>query len=427
MKVQKLLPITLIALSLMVVAPLVWAGPITGGSGNPPFTKLGVYQGVIAIVPGLSGDSVMEIGNAGRDIASTGSIYLRPGSADGQGANIVIAPQNSVNEGGEIIFQGAAAYQPWTADIWQNRFRIHTNGNERLVIDGATGGNIYIPTGSLCFGGVGSTDCKNSWTGLGGGSGGTPTLDQVLGGLESNPPQNQSNQDIVLAPVDRFRRSTAKLEVQQYNTPGSDGISVYFPSGSLTGNAGLYVEQNAEGYGAYLTSNAKTAPTSTLYSENTAGGRTAYFHGYDLYALNNPGPTPKVPTVSIYQTYNSAPGGNQAQTALEIKGGITISDPINASTLIYPNGLVNITSGNGGSVPALKVVDTDNFAASFSGAVVFNNSAVKGGLELAAISTISSSNTCTAACSGLSCLFGVSGTSVVACGTTITSGTCLCK
>ncbi len=67
-------------MGLVGSAALVWAGPITGGSGNPPYTKLGVYQGVIAVIPGGSGDSVMEIGNAGRDIASTGSIYFRPNS-----------------------------------------------------------------------------------------------------------------------------------------------------------------------------------------------------------------------------------------------------------------------------------------------------------------------------------------------------------
>ncbi len=39
-------------LGLVGSAALVWAGPITGGSGNPPYTKLGVYQGVIAVIPG---------------------------------------------------------------------------------------------------------------------------------------------------------------------------------------------------------------------------------------------------------------------------------------------------------------------------------------------------------------------------------------
>jgi hypothetical protein len=48
------------------------AGPITGGPGVAPFVKLGVYQGLISIVPGGSGDSIMEIGNAGRDIKTTG-------------------------------------------------------------------------------------------------------------------------------------------------------------------------------------------------------------------------------------------------------------------------------------------------------------------------------------------------------------------
>ncbi len=78
----------LLVLMVLTVAPFVWAGPITGGPGNPPFTKLGVYQGVLSIIPGSAGNSVMEIGNAGRDIASTGSVILRPGgSATASGAS----------------------------------------------------------------------------------------------------------------------------------------------------------------------------------------------------------------------------------------------------------------------------------------------------------------------------------------------------
>lgn len=40
--------------------------------------KLTVYQGVAMIVPGGAGDSMMEIGNAGRDIISSGDIFIRP-------------------------------------------------------------------------------------------------------------------------------------------------------------------------------------------------------------------------------------------------------------------------------------------------------------------------------------------------------------
>lgn len=58
------------------------AGPITGGAGNAPFTKVGVYQGILSIIPAGSG-SIMEIGNNGQDIASTGDIFMRPGETPG--------------------------------------------------------------------------------------------------------------------------------------------------------------------------------------------------------------------------------------------------------------------------------------------------------------------------------------------------------
>lgn len=44
--------------------------------------KLAVQNGVVTIVPGRLGDSVMEIGNDGRDIASSGSIFFRPNSSN---------------------------------------------------------------------------------------------------------------------------------------------------------------------------------------------------------------------------------------------------------------------------------------------------------------------------------------------------------
>lgn len=179
---------------LLVVATLTWktayAGPITGGAGNAPYTKLGVYQGLISVVPGGTTDSILEIGNAGRDIASTGDIYLRPGSlstaaadfariyeAGGKAALTIpgavtggyfyATPQNTVDEGGQLSLLGAAAYTGWNVDSYQNRLRFF-NGPERVAID--ANGNVNLWTGSLCFGG-GLSDCHNTWTDVLGGGG----------------------------------------------------------------------------------------------------------------------------------------------------------------------------------------------------------------------------------------------------------------
>jgi len=71
--------VTLLAgiLSVLWLKPT-WAGPVTGGSNNWPYAKVSVYQGIMAVAPGGSGSSLMEIGNSGRDIASTNTIYWRP-------------------------------------------------------------------------------------------------------------------------------------------------------------------------------------------------------------------------------------------------------------------------------------------------------------------------------------------------------------
>lgn len=67
---------TILAVVFFAGAARVWAGPITGGPGVWPFTKLGVYQGVVSISPISSG--TMELGSSGKDIAATGQIIIRP-------------------------------------------------------------------------------------------------------------------------------------------------------------------------------------------------------------------------------------------------------------------------------------------------------------------------------------------------------------
>lgn len=230
--------IVLGAIAVFSSARTVTAGPITNGPGVAPFVKLGVYQGVISVVPGGVTDSILEIGNAGRDIASTGSIYLRPGTIGGQGGNVVIGSQASPDEGGEVSLLGAGAYQVWNVDVWRNRFRIHTAGIERMVIDG-TAGNIYVPTGSICYGNVGSTNCLT----VAGGSGAIPTLDQVLG--SGNNSARSAAVGAAVSPASKFvvNNSTS------FTGNIDDAISAY----ANTSASAVYAQQNnVAGYAGYF-------------------------------------------------------------------------------------------------------------------------------------------------------------------------------
>lgn len=96
-----------------------------------------VYNGVIS-VEGQSGtNDILQIGNAGRDIASTGFIYIRPGTANG-----------NYDDGGASPTAGGTYFRGVSAGV------------QDLVL-----------TGSLCLSGV----CNNTWpSGSGGG-----TLDQA--------------------------------------------------------------------------------------------------------------------------------------------------------------------------------------------------------------------------------------------------------
>ncbi len=79
-------PATLLVALFGLTAGLAQAGPVTGGPGNPPVVGSAVYQGVLAIIPAGAGDSIMEIGNTGSDIASTGDLYFRTSQVLGSAA-----------------------------------------------------------------------------------------------------------------------------------------------------------------------------------------------------------------------------------------------------------------------------------------------------------------------------------------------------
>lgn len=75
-----LLSAILIAVSVFSFRSVAVAGPVTGGTGNWPYVKLGIYQGVAAL--SVNGQSIIELGANGKDIA-TGSgtpIAIRPNS-----------------------------------------------------------------------------------------------------------------------------------------------------------------------------------------------------------------------------------------------------------------------------------------------------------------------------------------------------------
>ncbi|MBI4092864.1 MAG: hypothetical protein HY420_02985 [Candidatus Kerfeldbacteria bacterium] len=63
------------AIGIFRFSPSAFSKPLTSGASQ----KLTVYEGVITI-DHTPGGNILELGNAGRDIASTGEIFVRPGN-----------------------------------------------------------------------------------------------------------------------------------------------------------------------------------------------------------------------------------------------------------------------------------------------------------------------------------------------------------
>lgn len=122
LRLQLMIPLVA---ALTVVGVLRFAMPAWSGIVTPSATlKLNVYSGVVLVQPNGT-DSVMELGHAGRDIASTGNIFLRPNQSDAGS-----------------YFSGVAG----------------TNRQDLLL----TGDLIIAPGKSLCFPG---NDCQSAWPG----------------------------------------------------------------------------------------------------------------------------------------------------------------------------------------------------------------------------------------------------------------------
>ncbi len=174
---------TLGGLMVLLVVQQASAGPITNPLGTP-YSKLSVYQGVISVIPSVGGD-VMEIGNDGRDIATTGNLVLRPGTIPGT-----------------------------------------TTSTKDVLIQSP---------GRLCFGVVSAGTCSNSWA-----SASTPTLDQVLATFNGNFSSHSASLGSA-SPV----APSAKLVVNNGlagSVPGSadDALDAY---ANTTGSA-IYAQQS---------------------------------------------------------------------------------------------------------------------------------------------------------------------------------------
>lgn len=162
--------LTLFGLAALVVVILVhpaMAGPVTN-PGNSPFVKLGVYQGVIAVVPD-GGANVLEIGNAGRDIASSGDLYLRPGGVSAANAikigRATFAEAAITPQGGRICLDPAQNGASWDCQLaWSSG-----SGTGDLLWTSA-GGKVYprlqcaggANAGNICTVATQATDCPGS-------------------------------------------------------------------------------------------------------------------------------------------------------------------------------------------------------------------------------------------------------------------------
>lgn len=147
-----LIPVLTVVVGMTVVASQVQAGPVSGSGGSGPFVKLGVYQGTIKIIP-PGGGNVMDIGNAGRDIATTGTLYIRPGGlpydrqcVGGSNPGVSCPTGSECLDGGFCQTQAARLYK--------------YPSFPEAAID--------VGSGQVCLRGTGIADCRSIWPTAGG-------------------------------------------------------------------------------------------------------------------------------------------------------------------------------------------------------------------------------------------------------------------
>lgn len=73
------------------------------------------------------------------EIKSSASGWSLKGDGTSQFLGPTLIAQDATHEGGEITFMGAGAYNAHTLDVYDDRIRIHSNGNENLSVVSGTG------------------------------------------------------------------------------------------------------------------------------------------------------------------------------------------------------------------------------------------------------------------------------------------------
>ncbi len=80
---------------------------------------------------------------------NTGNVGIRTATPTGTldvNGTAFIGPQDTSSEGGEIrLRKSGGAYEDWSIDVWQNRFRVFSAGTEKFTIVNSTG-NVGIGT-----------------------------------------------------------------------------------------------------------------------------------------------------------------------------------------------------------------------------------------------------------------------------------------
>lgn len=222
--------VAIVAVTLGLVVQPAIAGPVTN-PGKAPFVKVGIYQGVIGIIPGTStsgtvqsGGDALEIGNAGKDIASTGPINIRPGSLTvAQGATIkptnLLLCQSGVNGGKTCL--------------------VPTDCPGSSCTTAPAEAALYLGSGRICLNKLaaaigGGTDwqCVSSWASTGTGD----ILWSLTTGILSPQPTDISK------PIDTIRIGSPAAPVPQTNVRGLD---IYT---SFAGAAVVATEQLTTGY-----------------------------------------------------------------------------------------------------------------------------------------------------------------------------------
>ncbi len=254
----------LLALSLVLFfSRQVHAGPITGGGGSAPFVKLGVYQGVLSIIP-TGGANAMEVGNLGRDIASSTTMYLRPSSLP---TKICIGGSNSGTacpNGNECLGGGVCS------NTAPRVYKYPTFPEAALDLDG----------GRLCLHGTGVDDCRNVWP-ISGGPGDVNWTTAVVGSMTYLKPA------VGATTIDTIQAGSFSNPVPAANGYGFEvEANTNAPAVSLAGTlgTGYFDNVNFIYLGGDVNINGKvTAPLNNFFLFSTGNFGTLPYNASQFY------------------------------------------------------------------------------------------------------------------------------------------------